>query len=512
MLQWVCYAAVHCWLACLLVVAGYCAPSAAARYLPTWESLDSRPLPAWFDEAKVGLFLHWGVFSVPSYTSEWFWWYWQGWGEPRNPDPAKFMTKNYPPDFTYAAFAKDFTCEFFDGEEWARIFQESGARYVVLTTKHHEGFTLWPSNVSFGWNAMDVGPKRDLVGELADAIRSKTDLVFGVYHSLFEWFNPLFLLDKSNNFTTDHFVKGKTLVELYELVHRYKPEIIWSDGDPAPAEYWKSREFLAWLYNDSPVKDKVVTNDRWGQGCSCHHGGYFTCNDRYDPGVLQPHKWENCMTLDQRSWGYRRDASLADVLSTEELITTLVESVSCGGNLLINVGPTRDGRLALVYQERLQQLGRWLKVNGEAVYGSAAWTCQNDTVTPHVWYTQGRTEAGSEAVYVFVLKWPAQSLLHLASLRVGPGARVVMLGAEEEAVAVVAQTWDELLLALPVLTVDRLPTPWAWVLRVTGPTSGHCPEQAGLPRRPLRPGNATTSRGAWGAADIADNEIPNAGR
>ncbi|KAH9361413.1 hypothetical protein HPB48_003913 [Haemaphysalis longicornis] len=118
-----------CWLACLLVAAGCPAPSStAARYAPTWESLDSRPLPAWFDEAKVGLFLHWGVFSVPSYTSEWFWWYWQGWSEPRNPDPAKFMAKNYPPDFTYAAFAKDFTCEFFDPEEWAQIFQESGAR------------------------------------------------------------------------------------------------------------------------------------------------------------------------------------------------------------------------------------------------------------------------------------------------------------------------------------------------------------------------------------------------
>lgn len=468
------------WLVPVAAVLGCAAllPGAEAigPYVPTWDSLDSRPLPAWFDEAKVGLFLHWGVFAVPSYTSEWFWWYWQGWGDPRNPQPAKFMAKNYPPDFTYPAFAKDFTCEFFDPDEWARIFQESGARYVVLTTKHHEGFTLWPSNVSFSWNAMDVGPKRDLVGDLAKAIRSKTDLVFGVYHSLFEWFNPLFLLDKSNNFTTSYFSEGKTLVELRELVERYKPEIIWSDGDPAPAEYWKSREFLAWLYNDSPVRDTVVTNDRWCNGCQCHHGGYFTCDDRYNPGVLQPHKWENCMTLDRNSWGYRRDAALADVLSIQELIKTLVKSISCGGNILINVGPTRDGRLELIYQERLQQLGRWLKVNGEAVYGSAAWTCQNDTVAPNVWYTQGLTEGRDQAVYVFILEWPVQNLLQLGSLQLGAGSRVVLLGAEEETVTIVEQTALQVTLALPALTVDRLPTPWAWVLRVTGPASGYCPE------------------------------------
>ncbi|XP_077504206.1 alpha-L-fucosidase-like [Amblyomma americanum] len=462
------------WLVPLVAVLVAVAPSwAAARYMPTWDSLDERPLPAWFDEAKVGIFVHWGVFSVPSFTSEWFWWYWQGWGEPRNPKPAKYMAENYPPGFTYPDFAKDFTCEFFDPDEWARILQESGARYVVLTAKHHEGFTLWPSNVSFNWNAKDVGPKRDLVGDLANAIRSKTNLVFGVYHSLFEWFNPLFLEDKKNNFTTSYFSEGKTLVELRELVERYRPEIVWSDGDPAPAEYWKSREFLAWLYNDSPVKDTVVTNDRWCQGCQCKHGGYFTCDDRYNPGVLQPHKWENCMTLDRQSWGYRRDAALTDIFSIQELITTLVESISCGGNILINVGPTRDGRLELIYQERLQQLGRWLGVNGEAVYGSTAWTCQNDTAAPHVWYTQGR----DQAVYVFVLRWPPQGLLILGSLRLDRDSRVVLLGAEGEPVSVLAQTASLLILQLPPLTVDRLPTPWAWALRVTGPASGHCPEQ-----------------------------------
>ncbi|XP_042148805.1 alpha-L-fucosidase-like [Ixodes scapularis] len=183
------------------------ASAAVARYEPTWESLDARPLPAWYDQAKVGIFLHWGVYSVPGYVSEWFWWYWMDQGSPTNKKVPQFMKDNYPPGFTYPAFAKDFTCEFFDPKEWARIFEDSGARYVVLTSKHHEGYTLWPSNASFNWNSMDIGPKRDLVGELANAIQSKNNLVFGLYYSLFEWFNPLYRLDKSNNFTTDFFVK-----------------------------------------------------------------------------------------------------------------------------------------------------------------------------------------------------------------------------------------------------------------------------------------------------------------
>ncbi|KAK2106170.1 Tissue alpha-L-fucosidase [Saguinus oedipus] len=136
-----------------------------------------------------------------------------------------------------------------------------GPRYVVLTTKHHEGFTNWPSPVSWNWNSKDVGPHRDLVGELGTALR-KRNMHYGLYHSLLEWFHPLYLLDKKNGFKTQHFVSAKTMPELYDLVNslgahrgRYKPDLIWSDGDwEAPDAYWNSTNFLSWLYNDSPVK------------------------------------------------------------------------------------------------------------------------------------------------------------------------------------------------------------------------------------------------------------------
>ena len=165
------------------------------KFQPTWDSLDKRPLPSWYDEAKFGIFIHWGVFSVPSFESEWFWFNWKGisvflleilfrrYNIFRFVFTSKkdyfnkriflggshkyneFMRKRYPPNFTYQDFARDFTAEFFNATQWSDIFQASGAKYVVLTCKHHEGYTLWPSKYSFSWNAVDVGPQRDLIGK-----------------------------------------------------------------------------------------------------------------------------------------------------------------------------------------------------------------------------------------------------------------------------------------------------------------------------------------------------------
>lgn len=198
---------------CLLFLA-LAAPS-TGRYAPNWHSLDTRPTPAWYDEAKIGIFLHWGVFSVPSFGSEWFWWDWQG---AKVPAFREFMERNYRPGFTYQDFAPQFKAEFFDPDRWAEIFKKAGARYVVLTSKHHEGFTLWPSAVSWNWNAGDVGPRRDLVGDLARAVRKKGGVRFGLYHSLYEWFNPLYLADKEAGFERNDFVARKTMPELVEIV------------------------------------------------------------------------------------------------------------------------------------------------------------------------------------------------------------------------------------------------------------------------------------------------------
>ncbi|XP_059157552.1 alpha-L-fucosidase-like [Physella acuta] len=435
----------------------------ALCYEPTWESLDSRPLPSWYDEAKLGIFIHWGVFSVPSYSSEWFWWNWQG-----QPTPAivDFMASNYRPDFTYADFAEDFTAEFFNAQEWLKMFQSSGAKYIVFVSKHHEGYTNWPSKYSFNWNSAAVGPGRDIVGELMNATRQNTDLRFGLYHSLFEWFHPLYVADKNSGFKTQDFVNQKTLPELYEIVNTYKPEVVWSDGDwDAPDMYWKSKEFLAWLYTDSPVKDTVVVNDRWGQNISCNHGGVYTCGDRYNPGVLQKHKWVNAMTIDKYSWGYRRNAHLSDYLTIEELLQTFVMTVSCGGNMLMNVGPPKHGHIDPIYEERLVQMGTWLKVNGEGIYSTQPWTYQNDTLTKNVWYTMKKGEKSTD-IYAFIFNWPSTSVLSLARPTASAATTVSLLGYPGNLNYNTRQPTG-LDIIIPAVPVNKMPCDWLWTLKIT---------------------------------------------
>ncbi|XP_042743794.1 tissue alpha-L-fucosidase [Lagopus leucura] len=393
---------------------------AAPRYSPDWASLDARPLPAWFDRVKVGVFVHWGVFSVPAWGSEWFWWHWRG---ERRADYERFVQQRFPPAASYADFAPHFTAHDFQPREWARLFRRAGARYVVLTTKHHEGFTNWGSPVSWNWNSLDTGPHRDLVGELGQALR-ENNLRYGLYHSLLEWFNPLYLSDKESGFKTQNFVLKKTMPELYDLVLKYKPDLIWSDGDwEAPDSYWNSTSFLAWLYNDSPVKDTVVVNDRWCNNCSCHHGGFYNCADKYKPGTLPTHKWEMCSSIDKLSWGYRSNMHIDELMDVASIIKELVQTVSFGGNYLLNVGPTKEGVIVPIFQERLLALGRWLGTNGEAIYESKPWRVQMENSTDTIWYT-----SKGPVVYAIFLTWPQNSVLQLSVPIPSPATQVTMLG------------------------------------------------------------------------------------
>ncbi|CAG9862294.1 unnamed protein product [Phyllotreta striolata] len=443
----------------VLSIFALCFSGSLGKYQPDWKSLDTRPLPQWFDDAKIGIFLHWGVFSVPSFGSEWFWNNWKG----KSEKYVAYMKQNYPKTFTYQDFAKDFTAEFFDPDEWAKIFANSGAKYIVLTSKHHEGFTLWPSKYAYSWNSADVGPARDLVGELSKAVRSR-NLTFGVYHSLYEWFNPIYLSDKQTNYTKREFVENKIIPEMVELIEKYRPSVLWSDGDwEAYDSYWKSTEFLAWLYNDSPVKDEIVTNDRWGIDIPCHHGDFYSCKDRYNPGTLQKHKWENAMTIDKQSWGFRRNAKLSDYYTIEELIKELVSTVSCGGNLLMNVGPTKEGIIAPIFQDRLSQMGEWLKINGEAIYGTKPWFYQNDTLANDVWYT-----GKGQAFYIIALNWPKDNILVVKSpLKYfrSVDTAVTLLGNEND--GILKWTVDQSAVNIKFPDLATVRSKWAYVLKIT---------------------------------------------
>lgn len=449
-----------------LVVVACCSLIAVCQgeYRPDWSSLDKRPLPGWYDTSKIGIFIHWGVFSVPSFYSEWLWWEWKG-DFPKTA-VTNFMDENYPPEWTYADFATQFHAELFDPNEWTDLLVASGAKYVVFTSKHHEGFTMWPSKYSFNWNAMDVGPKRNLLADLATSIRNRSDLIFGLYHSMYEWFHPLYKQDKKNLFLTQNFPKMKTLPELYEIVQTYKPDVIWSDGDwVALDSYWNSTHFLAWLYNESPVKDTVVVNDRWGLGTMCRHGGFHTCFDRYNPGHLIKHKWENCFTIDKRSWGFRRTANVSEYLTIEELIKEVVTTVSTGGNVLINIGPTAYGKIPAIFQERLRQLGSWLKINGESIYDTEPWKAQKDKVNANVWYTASKKPS---TVYAILLQWPSNTTEISLSAPISASDTVIhLLGSSLGPLPWrVASRTGGITIDVSAVKPFSLASAWAWVFKL----------------------------------------------
>jgi len=453
---------------CSLLLAVTCVSAASVekqpnstKYEPTWESLDARPLPEWFDDAKIGIFPYWGVSAVPAFGNEWFW---QNWLGTKQKATVEFMKKNYPPNFSYQDFASQFKAEFFDPNFWAQLFKASGAKYVIMNTKHHDGYTLWPSNHSWNWNAGDVGPRRDLVGDLGEAVR-KQGLRYGLYHSLFEWFHPLYLKDQKNGWHTQDFVDGKMLPEIHDIVNTYQPDVVWSDGDwQAPETYWKSKEFLTWLYNESPIKDKVVVNDRWGIGTSCKHGGFLNCPDRYKPKTVPPRKWENSMTLDRTSWSYVRRNQLSAYYSIHELILETVQTVAYGGNILIAVGPTADGRIIPVFEERLLQLGDWLSFNGEAIYKTKPWKVQKDTVTQDVYFTKAKQ---GDNVYAIFFNWPADEKLVLGSVKKGTREVTVSFLDKGKAHVLPFSSSPAGELVVDVSGV-RSPVQPAWVLRITG--------------------------------------------
>lgn len=250
--------------------------------------------------------------------------------------------------------------------------------------------------------------------------------------------------------------------ELYDLVNRYEPDLIWSDGEwECPDTYWNATEFLSWLYNDSPVKEHVVVNDRWGLNTSCHHGGYYNCQDKFKPETLPDHKWEMCTSIDKVSWGFRRNMVMGDIASECEIISELVQTVSLGGNYLLNIGATKDGLIVPIFQERLFAVGKWLSVNGEAIYFSNPWRVQHEKNTS-VWYTSRET-----AVYAIFLHWPENGILGLLSPVTTTTTQITMLGIQKD-LKWSTDPEEGLLIYLPQLPLFTLPVEFGWTIKLTG--------------------------------------------
>ncbi len=419
-------------------------------YEATWESLDQRPNPTWFTDAKFGIFIHWGVYSVPSWgpKDRYSEWYWHDLIEGDGQTKA-FHDATYGPEFKYQDFAPQFTAELFAPDDWADIFKRSGAKYVVLTSKHHEGFSLWPDPTNWNWNAMDVGPHRDLAGDLMTAVRG-AGLKMGFYYSMYEWYNPLYL---SN---VDRYVDEYMLPQLKDLVQRYQPDIIWPDGEWShPSSTWRSTEFLAWLFNESSAPKDVVINDRWGKECRNVHGGFATPEYGHIPegGLIQNSRFEECQGMG-RSFGYNRNERAENYRSTTELLHLLIDNVSRGGNLLLDIGPSADGRIPTIMEQRLLEMGEWLAVNGEAIYGTQA--LPGAPKVENVRFT-----LKGAATYAICLKWPGVSLdLPVA----GNIAKVSLLGSDKPVAFV--QSGGTVSIQVPALGVDEAPCKHAYVFKM----------------------------------------------
>jgi alpha-L-fucosidase len=402
------------WVILALAAAIMAAPATAQDFEPTWESLNSRETPEWFRDAKLGIFIHWGVYSVPAYChpstySEWYY----RWLTTDSHDGfvTEFHNENYGEDFTYQQFAPMFRAELWDPAQWASLFERAGARYVVLVSKHHDGYALWPSEHAssirgYPWTAAEVGPERDLVGELTDAVRAE-GLKMGFYYSFMEWTNPLY--DESPERYAEEFM----IPQIRDLFTRYQPTIFWPDGEwDHPDSLWHSPEILDWMYENTDDPESFVVNDRWGRGLRGQVGDYYTTEygniGGGSPGLSDSGKpFEECRGIGH-SFAYNRIEDVDSYLSREELIRLFVEIVSADGNLLLNLGPTADGRIPVIQQDRIVALGEWLDVNGDGIYGT-----RGSVFTGLPW---GRSTTKGNTIYLHVFDWPQDGRLVVPGL------------------------------------------------------------------------------------------------
>jgi alpha-L-fucosidase len=372
----------------LVLICGLSGAQAPVTYEATLDSLNRHPLPEWYAGAKLGIFIHYGLYSVPGWAplshpshdfdstdyikdNPYAEWYLNVMRIPGSPTEA-YHREHYGADFSYYEFAETFNKESkkWNPDQWATAFREAGARYVVLTSKHHEGFTLWPSTTANPSPTLPVNARhaeRDIVGELTAAVR-KQGMRMGLYYSGgYDWTFNTGPIETSADYEA---VKPETQAygeyanaQIHELIARYHPSVLWNDIDWPKTG--KALQVMADYYNAVP--DGVI-DDRFGVAHSD-----FTSPEYQKLDKISEKKWEECRGLG-RSFGYNRAEGEAETIAPGELIALLVDIVSKNGNLLLDVGPEADGTIPAVQMERLKALGAWLKQNSEAIYDTTPWT------------------------------------------------------------------------------------------------------------------------------------------
>jgi len=458
-------------------------------YKPTWESLQQYEVPRWYQDAKFGIFIHWGLYSVPAFGNEWY---------PRNmyqqgsKEFAHHVATWGPQDqFGYKDFISLLTAERFAADEWAGLFRRAGARFVVPVAEHHDGFAMYDTALS-PWNAAQMGPRRDVIGELAEAVRRQW-LVFGLSsHRAEHWW----FFDGGMQFPSD--VQDPRYAGLYgpaqprstmpdeafledwyartcELVEKYRPQLVWFDWwiETPVFEPWL-RRFAAHYYN---------LGVQWGRGVAINykHQAFPEGTAVYDVerGQLtdtRPTFWQTDTSLSTNSWGYVEDQHYKSATS---VIGDLVDIVSKNGALLLNIGPRPDGTIPEPEQALLLEIGSWLARNGEAIYGTRPWKVYgegptqvvggsfNDTKREPFTAADVRYTTKGSALYAILLGRPARGEATLRSLGTNlrlytaEVGKVEMLGVREP--LPFSTRGNGLHVRLP----ETLPGEHAWVLKIT---------------------------------------------
>jgi len=349
-------------------------------FRPTWESIRTHQIPEWYHDCKLGIFIHWGLYSVPAFATptvelgvvtneEWFCnnpyaeWYYNSL-KMGSGATYEYHKKTFGEDFKYEDFAGLWKAEEFNPEEWASLFCEAGAGYVVMVTKHHDGFCLFPSKYT-DYNAVNRGPKRDLVGALTEAVREK-GMKMGLYYSgIIDWRfadDPIYTEDQVKfNCSPTYEYADYAYKQATELIDTYHPSVFWNDiGWPIAGEM-QLPYLLSHYYNvceDGVVDDRF--NGLWKD--------YSTKEYQYGEASREE-KWEMCRGLGL-SFGYNATESEEHTLSVQQLVSLLVSTVANNGNLLINIGPKADGTIPEIQAEKLRGLGQWISKNAEAIYGT----------------------------------------------------------------------------------------------------------------------------------------------
>lgn len=422
------------------------------RYEPTWNSLREHTVPKWFQDAKFGIYTHWGIYSVPACGPNGTWYPYNMYRE--GTPQYEYHVKNYghPSKFGYKDFIPMFTGEKFDPDEWAELFKKAGAKFAGPVGEHHDGFSMWDSKVN-EWNAAKMGPKRDVVGELEKAIKKQgMKFMVALHHAENWWFFPHWrkeydtsdprysglygplhnqewsekmpefknideewsLQDKPSKEFLD-----KWLAKIYEVIDKYQPDMLWFDAALGHVQEDYRRKFLAYYYNKAEElgKDVVVTYKYHhlvpGVGVVDLELGRFN--------KLTYHIWITDTTVDDGcGWGYLRDAKYK---TATELIHYLIDNVSKNGLLLLNVGPKPNGEIPEEAREILLQMGKWLEINGEAIYGTTPWLIYGEgptKMTKSGMFSENekvrftgediRFTVKDDILYAILLGWPGEEV------------------------------------------------------------------------------------------------------